>query len=108
MALTYTPKRMYFGTPGITDATAYTAPSATPAAIVKQIMMTNTTATAATLSIGLNGTAATAANQIVAAVSVPASGVITLDLSLVLITGETLHILQGTASALNVIISGVE
>ncbi len=108
MAFTATPKRMYFGTPATTDATLYTAPSVTPGAIVKQILLVNTTATAATVTLALNGTAATAANQILAAVSVAANQVITLDCSQVLNSGDTIHGLQGTSSACNVLISGLE
>jgi hypothetical protein len=75
--------------------------------ILKSIVMTNTTGTAATVTIGINGTAA--ANQIVPAVSVGANDTKIVDgVNIILNTGDTLQALQGTASAITLTISGAE
>jgi hypothetical protein len=107
-------KRFYFGQPGTTTTTLYTAPSNTTAnpspgatAIVKEIVLANTTANAATVTIGINGTSA--ANQIIPAISVGANDTKILSgLNLMLNASDTLQGLQGTASAVTVVISGVE
>ena len=93
-------------TPGTTDSTAYTVPAST-SVILKEIIIANTTGSAATVSIGLNGTSLTAANQIVGAKSIPANDIVVLALSTVLNTGDTIHVSQGTSSACTVTSSGV-
>lgn len=92
--------------PGTTDGTLYTVPGAT-SVIVKEIVLTNTTGTAATVSLALNGTAATAANCLLSGYSVPANSTVVFALSTVLNAGDTIHALQGTASACTVTVSGV-
>lgn len=99
-------KRMYFGQPGTTNATLYTAPST--GAVVRTIHVANTSSSAATFSIGLKGTAATAANQIIGSFSVPGYGLFVENVSIVLESGDTLQGLQGTSGALTLVISGVE
>lgn len=102
-------KRMYFGQPSTSNGTLYTAPSGSGAkAVIRTIHVTNTSATSATISIGLNGTAATAANQIVSTFSVPAYGLFVENLNIVLEASDTIQALQGTSGALTVLISGVE
>lgn len=103
-------KRMYFGQPSTSNGTLYTAPGSTnttPSAVVRTIHVANTSGAAATLSLGLNGTAATAANQILGAFSVPAYGVLSISTNVVLNETDTLQGLQGTSGALTVVISGV-
>lgn len=73
---------------------------------LKQIIVANTTATVATVTVGQSGTAA--ANQFIPAVSIPGNTVVTFDLTLVLEATETIDGLQGTASAITLTISGVE
>ena len=91
--------------PGTTNATIYTVSAGT--VVVRNIHICNTTATAATISLAINASAATAANCFLSALTIPANG--TLDWSgfLHLSTADTLQALQGTASALTVTISGV-
>lgn len=109
MALT--PNRYYLGQPGTTDTVLATIPSTAGSyGIIKEILLINTTATAVAVTLGVNGTAA--ANQIVN-VSVPGNGagstanLVALALSTVLNAGDTIHGLQGTASAVTVEISGI-
>lgn len=85
--------------------TLYTVPGATDT-IVKQIVMANTTGSAATVAIGINGVAA--ADQIVPDVLIAANSVETLDCAIPLAAGETLEAQQGTASAVTVTVSGYE
>lgn len=94
-------KRLYKGTPGTTSTTAYTAPAATTT-IVKNIIMTNKTALNATLTVTIAGT------EVVYQYSVPAKDMITIDLTAVINATETITLIAGTASAVNVYISGVE
>lgn len=102
------PKRLYGPTqPATTNAVIYTVPASTYT-IIKEIIVTNTTATAALISIAINGTAATAANCILEQKSVPADNVEVYALSTVLNAADTLQALQGTTSALTVTLSGTE
>lgn len=104
-------KQMYFGQPGTTNGTLYTVPgsgSTVAAAVIRNIHICNTTATAATISLSLNGSGATAANNIYRTFSVPANGVHIANVSIVLDAGDTIQGLQGTSAALTVVISGVE
>ena len=106
--MTDTIKRMYGpAQPATTNATLYTVPGATTAAI-RNIHITNTTGTAATISLSINGTAATVANCIIAAESVPANGSYDWSGFIGLAAADTIQGLQGTLSALTVTISGVE
>lgn len=103
-------KRMYFGTPGTTNGTLYTAPGSTnttPSAVVRTIHVANTTASAATITLALNGTAATAGNCFIKAFSIPSGGLLVENVNIVMNETDTIQGLQGTANALNVLISGV-
>jgi hypothetical protein len=88
-----------------TDNTFYTSTSVTTA--VRNIHVCNTTAIDATISIGLNATAATAANCFVCVMTVPANGTYDWSGFLWLASGDTIHVVLGTASALNVTMSGI-
>ncbi len=92
--------------PGTTNATLYTVPAATTV-VVRNIHVCNTTAANATISLATNGTAATAANCWLTALSVPANSSYDWSGFLHLSATDTLQALQGTASALTVTISGV-
>lgn len=72
----------------------------------KQVILANTTASAATVTLGLGGT--TAALQIIPGVELAAHQVVVIDMTFVLESGETLNGLQGTSGAIAVTISGVE
>lgn len=109
MAVVGTPKRMYRGQPAATDAVAYTAPSATPGAIIKQVTIVNTDTAARTVSIGINGTALTAANNDIAnAMSINPNQTVTIDLAYVLNSADTIHVVASVASVINVSIHGLE
>lgn len=76
--------------------------------VVRNIHIANTTATAATISLSVNGSGATAANNIYRTFSIPANGVHIANVNLVLHSIDTIQGLQGTSAALTVVISGVE
>lgn len=108
--MAYTPTVLYpSGTPSDTGATLYTVPAAT-SAIVKNIVMTNTTGNEATVNLHVVPSAgsAQASNSILYNYPVPASGVAVLDCSIVMPTGSFLHGQNNTASAVVLSISGVE
>lgn len=99
-------KRLYGpAQPGAVTGVIYTVPGAT-SAVVKQIIMANTTALPATVTIGVGGTAA--ANMVIPTVVVAANSVVTLDCAIPMVAAETLNALQGTAAAVTVTISGYE
>lgn len=103
-------KKMYQGQPSTSIGTHYTVPASTKS-IIKQIVICNTTAATATVTIHVvaNGGSNTAANMITNALPVGANDTITLDLSVVMDTaGDTIRALQGTSSAITLTISGVE
>jgi hypothetical protein len=92
--------------PGTSNATLYTVPAVTTV-VVRSIHVCNTTGTAATISLAINGTAATAANCWLSALSIPANGSYDWSGFLHLSTTDTIQGLQGTANALTVTINGV-
>ena len=101
-----TAKRLYGpAQPTTTAATVYTVPASTTA-IIRNIRVSNTTGSAATITMSIGANAAAA--QIMSAVSVPANSVYDWSGFLVLSATEIIQALQGTSSALTVTISGVE
>ncbi len=104
----YTPKQMYVGQPGTSDTLLYTAPAG--GAIIKEIVVSNTTGTAATVSLAYpaGASAVDAAEADLFGYSVPANDTRTFPRAQVLTSGQTIRALQGTSSALTVHISGVE
>lgn len=101
-----TPSRLYFGQPSTGDTTLFTA--STTYVILKEVVVTNTTATAATFNLALNGTSATASNCFLGyQYSVGANSTVVFALSTVLANTNTIHGLQATSGALSVTISGV-
>lgn len=105
----YNPKRLYVGQPATTSATLYTVPAST-SAIVKNIIITNTTGTAATLTLSIvpSGGTAGATNRIITGLSVSGNDTAVFDISAVMATGDFIAGLQGTSGSLTVNISGVE
>ena len=83
----------------------YTVPTGYTA-IIKQIVVTNTTGTAATFTMYIG--AASAGNALFSGTSVAANDTVIINLSQVLGTGEILRALSGTNAALNLTVSGVE
>ena len=82
----------------------YTVPSGY-SAIIKQFVVTNISASAATFTFYV-GTAS-ASNALFSGTSVAANDTVIINLSQVLSTGETLRALASTNSALNLTVSGV-
>lgn len=107
-------KKFYQGQPGTTGATVYTAPAQSTnqvapyaTSIVKSILICNTTASAATITVGINGVAA--ANQIIGTLSIPANDTLPMSMEDVFLSAsDTIQALQGTAGAITLTISGVE
>ena len=82
----------------------YTVPTGY-SAIIKQLVVTNITGTAATFTFYI-GTAS-AGNALFSGTSVAANDTVVINLSQVLTTGETLRALASSNSALNLTVSGV-
>jgi len=93
--------------PGTSNGTLYTVPALTTC-IVKEFIIANTANTAKTVTIALNGTAATAANCIFGAVSIPANSTQGFPCWIPLAAAGTIQALQQTAGAITVTVSGIE
>ena len=101
-----TAKRLYGpAQPGTSSTTLYTVPASTTA-ILRNIRISNTTATAATITMSIGADAA--ATRLMSGVSIAANSVYDWSGFIVLATTETLRALQGTSAALTVTVSGVE
>lgn len=106
-----TPKILYKGQPGTGAGNLGSAVPAGKKWVIKQIVLVNTTATAATVTLDLNDSGEAGAqvtNRIVGGVSVAANDVVTLDLSAVLDAAGQINGLQGTAAAITVHVYGYE
>ena len=91
--------------PGVATTTLVTVPSA-HRYLVKQIIICNTSSsTPYTITMAI-GTAATAANMFMAALSISPNETLTLDTALVLEAAETIQSLASLANVLTVIING--
>lgn len=103
------PKRLYIGQPSTSLGTLYTVPANTKT-IVKQIILSNTTGTDATVTLHFvpNGQTAGNENKIFSTLTVTANNTGIFDLSAVLEAGDTIQAVQGTANAITIHISGVE
>lgn len=90
------------------SATYYTVPSATTT-IVKQIILTNTTAAAKTATVRLY-TSGTENNtfDILSAVSIAANETVSFGCSLVMNATETIKAFASAATAVNITIVGIE
>ena len=82
----------------------YTVPTGY-SAIIKQLVVTNITGTAATFTFYIGE--ASAGNALFSGTSVAANDTVIINLSQVLATGEVLRALASTGSALNLTVSGV-
>lgn len=91
------------------QVTIYTVPGASQD-VIKDIDITNTTGSAATVSINLvpSGGSALTANLFFALVSVPANSTVHWTGTQVLNTGDFISVISGTNNACNVMISGLE
>lgn len=111
-----TAERLYEGQPGTTEATLYTAPAyasgspyqAGATALAKRLIVCNTTASAATLTLYLvpSGGTAGVANMLFNALSVAAGTTQILDLEQSMNPGDFIAGLQSVAAALTVSLSG--
>lgn len=95
-----TTKMMARTAASLTSATLYTVPSATTA-VVSDIFVTNTSASAQTFTLNLNGTA------LLSGATVPANDGISVSLKQVLAATQTISGLA-SATSVNFHISGVE
>lgn len=105
----YTPKRLGSITQlSTSNSTIYTATGVK--AVIKEILIANTTATAATVTVNLVPAAGTASqsNEILCSLTLSGYSTLTFKCSQVLEIGDFLVAKAGTASALNIIVSGVE
>lgn len=117
--MAYTEKRLFNSSSGITspyalpadtDTTVYTCPTAqTTTTLVKQIVMTNTVASATVFWISLVPVSGTvgATNRLFNNVSIAANETVILDVSQVMTSGDFISA-KATAAGVNITISGVE
>lgn len=108
--MAYTPTILYpSGYPSNGGETLYTVPANTTT-IVKNIVMTNTSNNDATLHISVvpPSGSASQSNRIASDLTIPANGINTLDVSIVMPAGASLHATNNTNQALVVTVSGVE
>lgn len=105
----YTPKRLYIGQPGTVEQTLYTVPSLKNV-ILKQIVLTNTTATDAVISLSMVPSGSTPGNnnRILKDLSILANNFKIIELAQVLGTGDSISAIQTTDGAITAAISGVE
>jgi hypothetical protein len=107
-------RKLYSGQPSTSATTLYTAPANTTpqpspyvTAVIKEIWLVNTTSTAQTVTIGINGTSAV--NQIIPAQTIqPNTAVPISDINKALSGGDTIQALQSVAGAITVHIDGIE
>lgn len=99
--------QLYQGQPGTGATTLYTVPASTDAKIT-EILLCNTTGSAATITISVvpTGGSASAANRILSAMQLVPNETVVFTVDTYLTTGTFLSALQGTASAITVTISG--
>lgn len=108
MALTQ--KRLFGPAAAVTSATddatgRYIVPTATTT-IVKQILLCNTAASAATVKVAV-GTTATAANRIISDLTLAANETVSFNCSLVMTAAEKLFF-TANATTVTITVNGVE
>lgn len=94
-------KNLFHGTLGITSASLYTVPTVTQT-ILKEIVLCNKTATAATATITIDGT------NIIPAKSIPAYETYVVEFHSIVEASKIIAGLAGTASSIDIYISGIE
>jgi len=92
--------------PAATDAVLYTV-GVNEQFVIRNIHVCNTTASSATISLAFGGSSAIAANCFLYAFEIMPYNTYDWSGSLTLDEADTIQALQGTASALTLIISGV-
>jgi hypothetical protein len=108
----YLPVKIYAGQPGTSAGTLYTCPQGEQI-VIDNVLICNTTGTAATVTLDVvpSGGTAGVTHRIAAALSVALNATVSLaasvaPLGIVLEEGDTINGLQGTGSALTVTVSG--
>ena len=108
--MAYTPRVLYpTGYPSTTGTVLYTVPGSS-SIIVKNIVLANTTANEATITLHIvpNSGSAAASNAILYDYAISGRGVSTLDCSIVMSSSSFLYAVNGTNNAITATISGVE
>lgn len=102
------PKKLYQGALGTTVVNAYTAVG--KKVIVKNILVTNTSQDSAVIDLYAvpSGGQPGVANKIISQYEIAANDVISLDISLVLESGDSVQVAKAADGTANVYISGVE
>ena len=104
--LTGNQKRLYGpAQPGVTAATVYTVPAGKTSSL-QYLHASNDTALQANLTISVGADAA--ATRILDAFPLPPHGLLSLPMVITLTAAEIIQVLQGTASAITVILNGTE
>ncbi len=90
-------------------ATQYTVPGSTTA-IIKEILLANTTAgvVTATVSVVPSGGSASASNNILGGINIDANSTTVVELHTLMIAADFISAKSNTSSAVNIMISGVE
>jgi hypothetical protein len=99
--------RLYAGQPGTSESTVYTVPASTDAKVT-EVVITNTSAAPATVSLSAVPTGGTAGNtnRLLAGITLDGSSVVIMDMSVYLTAGDFLSAVQATAGAITLTISG--
>ena len=97
--------KLYQGQPTTTSATLYTVPASTDVKITG-IVISNTTAAAATITLAVSTGATGATKQILSAFNVAGNDTVSLTVPINATAADIITGLQGTAAALTVTISG--
>jgi len=104
------PKVIYRGQPGATETKLYTVPEGKNLVKITEIIISNTTAVAATISLSvvpLGGTAGVT-NRIKVAEEIAANKSEVVEVEIPMQVGDFISALQGTAGSLTLTISGEE
>lgn len=107
----YTAKRLVNPTQlGTSASTVYTVSGVGVSAVVKQIMVSNTSASSVNFSMHVvpSGGIAGATNLMSPALAIAANSFITIDLDQVLATGDFISAFASAATSLNIMVSGYE
>ena len=99
-----TTKALFRGAAATSNTILYTVPNTSTTAVVTNILIANTAASAGTFTLNIDGVA------IASAAAISANGVTTIDLKQVISANATPKTISGSASAttINFHISGVE
>lgn len=95
---------------GISSTTLYTVTAPATAATVKQILLTNYSSSAATVTVNFvpSGGSVGTTNVIISGLSISANSTITFDITQVLNVGDFIAASSSIASSINIAASGYE